>query len=183
MGSTIIEGDDDDNESDEAVEEEKETLAEVKESSAASSWIGKRRASTGGMMKRGLSEHKLQMKIKRENTFMATTWAAQRKHIIVGLGWRSEPSRKLRLILAWAFNFGLFLFCCFIAVIYGLKFKEEATKAMCMSWLIAYGVTFAIIEPVQVLMITCAPWCVDEESRTGRNIQRCRFVYNEICSP
>ena len=35
------------------------------------------------------------------------------------------------------------------ALIYALMFKEKETNKMAMAWLIAYGATFALIEPFQ----------------------------------
>ena len=52
-----------------------------------------------------------------------------------------------------------------------------------LSWLIAYGITFAVIEPLQVCVIVCAPWLFDEKTRLGRFMKRLQYVYNEICAP
>ena len=54
---------------------------------------------------------------------------------------------------------------------------------MALSWLIAYGVTFLIVEPLQVLCIACSPCCFDEDTRFGRCMSWMRFVYNELCAP
>ena len=75
------------------------------------------------------------------------------------------------------------LFSCLVSLIYALKYREEATKSMVMSWLIAYGVTFAIVEPMQVLVLVCAPCLFDEETRLGRFMSWLRYIYNELCSP
>ena len=55
------------------------------------------------------------------------------------------------MTLAWTFVLALMCFMLFVSLIYGLKFQEKATNNMVLTWLIAYGLTFAIIEPVQVL--------------------------------
>ena len=100
---------------------------------------------------------------------------------------------------------------------------------MVMSWVLAYGVTFALVEPIQVLptltltltlkltltltltltlaltltltlaltltptltlveplqviLLVCAPCLFDENTKCGRCMGRCRFVYNELCAP
>lgn len=119
----------------------------------------------------------------KENQFVAATWQMQLEHMRDNLGWRSQRSMDIRWAIAWSFNLGILLLCCFVSVIYGLKFKEEATRQMCLTWLISWGVTFAIVEPLQVLVIACAPcWCNDD-SRVGRYFFRCRVIYNEICAP
>jgi len=45
------------------------------------------------------------------------------------------------------------------------------------------GLTFAVVEPFQVILLVCAPCLFDEETRLGRCMGRCRFVYNELCAP
>lgn len=54
---------------------------------------------------------------------------------------------------------------------------------MSLAWLFAYGVTFAIIEPAQVVLLTTAPFLQNEDTACGRAISRCRFIYNELCAP
>mmetsp|Transcript_20586 Transcript_20586/g.52395 ORF Transcript_20586/g.52395 Transcript_20586/m.52395 type:complete len:522 (+) Transcript_20586:3-1568(+) len=99
------------------------------------------------------------------------------------LGWRSPFVYNTRVLLAWAFNVGVLMVACFFSIVYALKFQEAATRNMCMAWLVAYGVTFAVVEPVQVIVIALAPSLSDEDSRVGRFCGRCRFVYNELCAP
>jgi len=99
------------------------------------------------------------------------------------LGWRSPLTFAVRQALAWAFNMLVLLLACFVSVIYALKFEEQETRNMCMAWLIAYGVTFAIVEPLQVLVIACLPCLSDEETKCGRVCGRARFIYNELCAP
>lgn len=54
---------------------------------------------------------------------------------------------------------------------------------MLLSWLVAYGWTFAIVEPVQILVMALAPSIVSEDTRCGRCCARVQFVYNELFSP
>uniref|UniRef100_A0A7S2IYL5 EF-hand domain-containing protein n=1 Tax=Haptolina brevifila TaxID=156173 RepID=A0A7S2IYL5_9EUKA len=99
------------------------------------------------------------------------------------LGWRSPCEYKIRQVMAWSFNVSTLLAFLFVSLIYGLKFGNQQTKNMCLSWLMSYGITFAIVEPFQVLLLACAPCLFNEETRVGRWCGRCRFVYNELCAP
>jgi len=119
----------------------------------------------------------------RELQMVATTLRAVLARRQEELGWRPPHVYNTRVALAWLFNFGILIVACFFSIIYALKFQEQATRNMCMAWLIAYGVTFAIVEPVQVCAIACLPSLSDEDTRCGRFCGRCRFMYNELCAP
>ena len=82
----------------------------------------------------------------------------------------SRPSTKGR-----RHYFNSFIFC--------LGFGERETFKMVLSWIIAYGWTFAFIEPVQVCLLACCPCLWDEETRCGRCMNWVRFIYNELLSP
>ena len=69
----------------------------------------------------------------------------------------------------------------FVSISVALQFKEAETAKMCVAWLFAYGVTFAIIEPVQVIVLAAVPMLNDEATRCGRCVIRIRFIYNELC--
>ena len=56
-------------------------------------------------------------------------------------------------------------------------------RNMLLAWLVAYGWTFAIVEPVQVVIFALLPYIANEETRLGRCCLRVRFVYNELFSP
>ena len=90
---------------------------------------------------------------------------------------------QVRISLAWTFNLVLLVFFLFVSMIYGLKFEEQATNNMVLTWLMAYGLTFAIIEPAQVILLVCCPCLWNENHRCGRCMVNCRFMYNEICAP
>ena len=91
---------------------------------------------------------------------------------------RREHVFRCRLALAWMFNALIFLLALFTSFIYGLKFKESATNNMVLTWAIAYGVTFAIVEPVQVIFLVCTPCLFSEDHRCGRCMLQCRWIYN-----
>lgn len=54
---------------------------------------------------------------------------------------------------------------------------------MIVSWGVSYLLTFTIVEPFQVLLLSSAPWLCDEETRLGRCCSWIRFIYNELLSP
>jgi len=99
------------------------------------------------------------------------------------LGWRPPWQYQLRYKIAWTVNIIVLLQFMFVSLIYALKFGEQATANMVMSWVLAYGVTFALVEPIQVILLVCAPCLFDENTKCGRCMGRCRFVYNELCAP
>ena len=100
------------------------------------------------------------------------------------LRWRPENEYRLRNGLAWAFNlFGIFGGCLFLSLIYAGSMGNRQFTACAIGWMTSYGLTFAIVEPFQVLVLAGAPWLFNEETRCGRCMIRCRFVYNELCAP
>ena len=50
--------------------------------------------------------------------------------------------------------------------------RNSKTGVMVVGWLTAYGLTFAFVEPFQVLVLAGAPCLVDEEARGGRCCRR-----------
>ena len=99
------------------------------------------------------------------------------------LRWRPKWEFYLRLALAWAFQAGVVAIGCFYSILVAASFGNRETTAMVISWLMAYGWTFAIVEPVQVLILAGAPCLFDESHRIGRCCVRIRTVYNELCAP
>ena len=102
---------------------------------------------------------------------------------VARLGWRGTREYAARQALAWAINILVLLLTLFTCLIYALKFGEIATYQMVMSWMISYAWTFLIVEPVQVVILACAPCLFNEEHTCGRCMGRIRFVYNELLSP
>lgn len=115
--------------------------------------------------------------------FASATFQAQLQQKLNEMNWRPEWEYRLRICLAWLFNFAVFAVFLLISIIYAAEFGNRRTKSMAISWLIAYGVTFALIEPIQVLIIACAPSLFDDSTRCGRVCLTCRFVYNELFAP
>ena len=110
---------------------------------------------------------------------LQTMLEKQRKELL----WRSEFEYNMRQAIAWAFNLIIIAIAYFFSIIFALKFQEEAMRNMALTWVIAYGVTFAIVEPVQVLVIAVFPSLMNSDTSVGRFCGRCRFVYNELCAP
>ena len=99
------------------------------------------------------------------------------------LRWRRPFVVRTRMAIAWLIQFaamGIFLF---YSLIIALKFGEGSTRLMIGSWVLAYGCTFAIIEPVQVLLLSLLPCLFVDSHSCGRCLLRMRFVYNEFLSP
>ena len=99
------------------------------------------------------------------------------------LRWRGPYERGCRLVLAWTFNFLVPGIAYLVAIIIAAKLGETETYKMCIGWLVAYGATFAIVEPAQVVILASAPCLFDEETKIGRCCSRVRFVYNELFAP
>merc|ERR1711924_83748 len=66
------------------------------------------------------------------------------------VGWRSAREVMCRRTIAWCFSAFVVLISCFVSVIYGLKFGDTQIRKAAIAWLVAYGWTFALVEPVQV---------------------------------
>ena len=103
--------------------------------------------------------------------------------MIDDIGWRGEREFFIRRTIAWTFCVFVFLFSLFVSFIYALKFGEVTIAKALLSWVIAYGWTFTIVEPFQVLFLAFSPCLFNEETRCGRCMINCRFVYNELCAP
>ena len=99
------------------------------------------------------------------------------------LRWRGPYERGCRLVLAWTFNLLVPGIAYLVAIIIAAKLGEAETYKMCIGWLVAYGATFAIVEPAQVVILASAPCLFDEETKIGRCCSRVRFVYNELFAP
>ena len=108
---------------------------------------------------------------------------AQLQEEVSKLGWRSEREYNMRQATAWGVQVGILFMAYFNSFIFCLGFGERETFKMVLSWIIAYGWTFAFIEPVQVCLLACCPCLWDEETRCGRCMNWVRFIYNELLSP
>ena len=99
------------------------------------------------------------------------------------LGWRSDREFRIRQCIAWTFNVTVLIIALYYSFILAIRFGEIQTFTFVLGWMISYGWTFAIVEPVQVLLLACCPCMWNEDHACGRCMQRIRFVYNELFSP
>ena len=99
------------------------------------------------------------------------------------LRWRGKWEFRIRQALAWSFNFAIVGMGCLICIILGAMFGENQVQVMALGWLTSYAITFAIVEPFQVLVLSAGPCLFNEEHRCGRCMVRCRTIYNELCAP
>merc|ERR1711998_111940 len=117
---------------------------------------------------------------KTLTSFAAVAIEAQIRAKRKELGWRGPKEYACRITLAWLFNFLVPGICYLYAIILSIKFGEAQTANMILTWLIAYGWTFLLVEPAQVLILAGTPCMFNEETKCGRCCVRARFVYNEL---
>ena len=128
-------------------------------------------------------------RIKKENVeflskdLMAVVIEARIQQRIDDIGWRDDREFFIRRTIAWIVNVSAMLFTLFVSFIYALKFGEYTMAKALVSWAIAYGWTFLLVEPFQVFFLAFSPCLFDEDTRCGRNMVRCRTIYNELCAP
>ena len=96
------------------------------------------------------------------------------------LRWRSHQSYVCRQTVAWAIALMLNLISLFTSLIYALKFGEATMNACMVAWAIAYGWTFAVAQPIQVMILVLTPGLFSEETRCGKAMMRLRKCYNEL---
>lgn len=99
------------------------------------------------------------------------------------LALRGPNERRCRACLAWTFNLTVLMVMCMVSLVFGAKFGEQQMNQICIGWLVAYGWTIALVEPVIILIMACAPCFMDERTRLGRVCSRLRRVYVELCAP
>ena len=99
------------------------------------------------------------------------------------LKWRGPIEYRVRYILGWLINFLILGLCLLVSLIYAAKFGNNQFTQVAAAWLMAYGWTFLLVEPFQVLFLAGAPCLFNEETRCGRCMIWCRFIYNELCAP
>ena len=99
---------------------------------------------------------------------------------VAELRWRSANTFACRQALAWAFTLGVTLLALFTSVVYALKFGEATMSQCLIAWALAYGWTFAVVQPIQVLILALAPGLFTNDTRCGRCMLRVKEVYNEL---
>ena len=99
------------------------------------------------------------------------------------LAFRPKWVYWIRVSLAWAIVWAILLAGCFYSILLARTFGAIETNKMIVAWLIAYGQTFVVVEPIQILLLAGTPCLFNEETRCGRCCVRCRFIYNELLAP
>ena len=117
------------------------------------------------------------------DVIMRTMLELQLQKELKELGWRSDREFRIRQCIAWTFNVTVLIIALYYSFILAIRFGEIQTFTFVLGWMISYGWTFAIVEPVQVLLLACCPCMWNEDHACGRCMQRIRFVYNELFSP
>jgi hypothetical protein len=97
----------------------------------------------------------------------------------VQMGRRSKRSYHARTMLAWAAALACFTVCAMMAVVYGRLFGPSRTNDMLLGWLLATGQTWAVLEPLQIVIVAALPVLVSQESCVMRTYERARYIYNE----
>ena len=96
---------------------------------------------------------------------------------------RSDRSVCVRMYIAGIFNLWVYFVGALLSLTYGVKFGPDSTNEMITVWVIAMFQIYCIIEPVQILIIVCAPFLCDDSTRLGRFCLKARYCYNEFFSP
>ena len=74
----------------------------------------------------------------------------------------NRPTRRLwdgraRQGIAWAFNLGFWACSCWVIVAYGRCLEREQTDEILLSSLLGFSVSWFVMEPLWILLITVAP--------------------------
>jgi len=96
-------------------------------------------------------------------------------------GWIGDREHTARLVTVWVAHFAVEAVMFLLCITYGAKFGENATAQMLANWGMSYALQLVVIQPVQVLLLACAPCLFNEDHMVGRCLSRLRFVYNEYC--
>ena len=80
-----------------------------------------------------------------------------------------------RLATAWAFNIFFYLVMTWMVITYAMTFGKEKTKGWLMSWVLASGNAWLVIEPFEVFILTMMPFLFDNEC-----VANCRTTAKEL---
>jgi hypothetical protein len=131
----------------------------------------------------GLKEmKKLEADAGKFHNFGAVALAQLKQHTERS-GWRSDRCVSVRMTLAWLFNLCVYFVSALLSLTYGVKFGPESTNEMITVWFIAMFQIYFLVEPMQILVVVCAPFLCDDATRCGRCCLRIRYCYNEFFSP
>ena len=80
-----------------------------------------------------------------------------------------------RLTLAWVFNIAFYLIMCWFTYTYASLFGPEETNGWLMSFVLASGNAWLIIEPFEVLLLVMLPFLLD-----NKYVANCRDTAKEL---
>ena len=138
---------------------------------------------TNALLMRELAEALRMRPAPKAATLAAVTVEAQLRRKRKALRWRTPREYLLRMAAAWVLNLLVLLICLLLALVMAIKLGQIQANNMLLTWLVAYGWTFAFLEPLQILLLAGMPILWNEKTRLGRTMLRCRFIYNELCAP
>ena len=96
--------------------------------------------------------------------------------------WISDRLYYGRSAMAWF----LVAFMSFVtglaSMAFAVQFGNNQTRDMLIGWGISVTWCFAIVEPVQIIVVTCIPFFIAEDSRCYVCFENIRWAYNEVCA-
>ena len=72
------------------------------------------------------------------------------------LRWRGPIEYNVRQVIGWTVNLSLLFICLFVSLIYAAKFGNNQFTQVAVGWLMAYALTFILVEPFQVCFLAGA---------------------------
>ena len=98
--------------------------------------------------------------------------------------WRSFREQRCRNAIAWLFNAVMYFICTVMVLAFGVEALGPSVMASTVAgWVAGLLQVFLIVEPLQVLIVTCFPYCIEEDTKCGRCFRRVQWFYNEFLSP
>ena len=88
--------------------------------------------------------------------------------------WR-EIRDIMRICIAWFINIAFYLVVTMIVITYAMMFGKEETKAWLMSWVLASGNAWLIMEPFEVLVLVMLPFLFENDT-----VQSCKENAKEL---
>jgi len=109
-------------------------------------------------------------------------WEAFRRRLAEAR-WITDRWYCIRQSTAWITAFFLQFVTAIMAMAYATTFGNDETTKMLMGWLISVGWCFFIIEPIQIVIVSVFPFCINPDSRCGQCFDWTRWAYNEYFAP
>ena len=98
--------------------------------------------------------------------------------------WRSFREQRCRNAIAWFFNACIYFMVTWMVLAFGVEaLGPGVMAATVVAWVMGLAQVFLIVEPLQVVIVTCFPYCIEEDTRCGRCFRRVQWFYNEFLSP